>query len=498
MKRAQLLSVVCSVSAACASTSEQRPARPEPSPVQFEADSPAHAPVAVEASALLAAPLDAEASSARDSSVPQLSHWSSPEFQRQFAYSYLAETEIEPRLTDVEREAMQSVLLLLSSEALEQAIARLQELTTPASSAVFDFTLGNLHFQRESWDDAQRQYDAAVLKHPKFRRAWKNLGLIHVRRAQWQLAAAALTRVLELGGGDATTFGLLAYAHANLEHHLAAESGYRMASLLEPATQDWSMGLARALFKQRRFADAAALCGELLVGAPDRADLWLLQANAYIGMGQPARAAENFELVDRLDASTADSLNSLGDIYVNDGLFAVAVDAYRRALERSPGAKPERALRAARVLASQGALDDAERLVTAIEASGGAHLDVAERKELLRLRARIAVAKDGGESEARILEEIVALDPLDGEALILLGQHASKLGEDAQAVIYFERAAAIEAFEADAKVRHAQHLVAQSKYASALALLRRAQELKPRENIQAYLEKVERASQQTR
>jgi len=37
--------------------------------------------------------------------------------------------------------------------------------------------------------------------------------------------------------------------------------------------------------------------------------------------------------------------------------------------------------------------------------------------------------------------------------------------------------------------------VSQGKYAEALPLLRRAQQLKPRENIQQYLEQVERVSQ---
>ncbi len=77
----------------------------------------------------------------------------------------------------------------------------------------------------------------------------------------------------------------------------------------------------------------------------------------------------------------------------------------------------------------------------------------------------------GGEEEIRMLEEIVALDPLDGEALILLGQHC-----------------------ADALVRHAQLLVQQTKYAEALPLLRRAQDLKSREDVQKYLEQVERVA----
>ena len=84
--------------------------------------------------------------------------------------------------------------------------------------------------------------------------------------------------------------------------------------------------------------------------------------------------------------------------------------------------------------------------------------------------------------------------PLDGEALILLGQHSARSEDYEKAVFYYERAASLEKHEADAKVRHAQLLVGQGKYTEALPLLRRAQDLKPRDDVQKYLEQVERVA----
>ena len=91
-----------------------------------------------------------------------------------------------------------------------------------------------------------------------------------------------------------------------------------------------------------------------------------------------------------------------------------------------------------------------------------------------------------------VLEKIVELDPLDGEALILLGQHAARNDDLEKAIFYYERAENLEKFEADAKVRHAQLLVKHGKYDEALPLLRRAQQINPRENVQKYVEQVER------
>jgi tetratricopeptide (TPR) repeat protein len=425
----------------------------------------------------------------------ELRIWNDPDFQRRFIESYMAVSEVEPRVTEVERPHMQKVLELISGDKLAEAQDLIRKHNNDAASAVFDFTLANIHFQSEDLERAGQAYEAAVRKFPRFQRAWRNLALVHIRQADFQPAADAFTRVIELGGGDAVTYGLLGYAYSNVENHLSAESAYRMALLLDPQTMDWKMGLARSFFKQSRFADAVALLGRLIEDQPERTDLWLLQANAFLGLGQPMRAAENYELVDGLGGSTAESLNMLGDIYVNEELFDLAVAGYERAMDKDPKADPARSLRAAKVLAARGAFAETRRLVEHIEALHGARLEDAQRKDLLKLRARLAVAEGSGDEEARVLEEIVSLDPLDGEALILLGQHSGRAGDIERAIFWYERAESLEAHEADAKVRHAQLLVGQGRYAEALPLLRRAQAIKPRENVQAYIDQVERVAQ---
>ena len=418
----------------------------------------------------------------------------SARFQKRFAESYLSETEVEPRVAPNEVSQLQAVMAAIAVDAKDDARALLAKHSGPSKSAVFDFTAGNLHFQDERYDDAEAAYAVAIEKHPKFLRAHKNLGLVHVRQGEFGASAKAFTAVVELGGADATTYGLLGYSYSNTENHLAAESAYRMAVLLDPDTLDWQMGLARTFFKLERFADAASLCGTLIEGAPERTDLWLLQANAYIGLQQPMKAAENYELVDRLGGSTSESLNMLGDIYVNEGLDDVAVERYIQSLAFDVDGSLARPLRAARVLTARGALRETHQLIDSIESLRGERLRPDERIDLLRLQARLAVAEGKGDKEILVLEQIVALDPLDGEALILLGQHAARTEDTEQAVFYYERAASLEEFEADAKVRHAQLLVAEERYAEALPLLRRSLALKPNDHVQQYLAQVERVA----
>ncbi|QNN23166.1 tetratricopeptide repeat protein [Planctomycetales bacterium ZRK34] len=422
----------------------------------------------------------------------QLQIWNDPAFQKAFAESYTAETDIEPRVTAEEREKMFKVLELLGEEKLDEAVKLIQKNQNEAASAVFDFTLANIHFQNGQLDEAAANYQTAVEKFPKFRRAWKNLALIYVQQKEFAKAIPALTKVISQGGGDGQTFGLLGFSYISTDNNLEAESAFRMAILMEPNMRNWKMGLLQSMFQQTRYTDAAALCGQLIQQEPERADLWLLQANAYIGLNKPDLAAENYEFVDRLGKSTTASMNMLGDIYINRELYDLAVNAYIRALESDPAAKPDRAIRAAKVLTARAAMDQTKSLIEKLMALRGDQLSTEDHKALLKLQARIAVAEGSGDDEAKVLEKIVELDPLDGEALILLGQHAARNDDLEKAIFYYERAENLEKFEADAKVRHAQLLVKHGKYDEALPLLRRAQQINPRENVQKYVEQVER------
>ena len=420
--------------------------------------------------------------------------WKDPEFQRRFQESYLSETDVEPTVTLAERDQMQEILELMSEEKVERAFAELEEARKGGSSAVFDFTLANFYFERDELAKAREIYADAIAKHPKFRRAWQNLGWLHVRDHNFAAARVALTKTVELGGGTGMTYGLLGFVYSNLQDYVPAESAYRMAVLLEPETIDWQLGLAESFYRQERYADAVALFGDMIARNPDSADLWEKQARAYALMGKPLKAAENLEFVDELGGASAEGLNLLGNIYVNEELYDLAAASYVRALDLSPEDGLGRALAAAKALAARNAIAETEQVVDRIAGLGESALTDGQRTDLLRIRARVAMAEGAGEAEARILEQLVELDPLDGDALIQLGDYSRRMDDPDQAIFYYQRAAGIEAFEARANRSHAQLLASQGKFSEAVALLRRAQKLDYKESVQGYLERLERAA----
>lgn len=418
--------------------------------------------------------------------------WADPEFRKAFVGSYGIHPDIEPKLGPEERTLLEKVYPLMTTDPaaaqreLETAAAK------PDSSALFEYILGNMAFQQDRVDEAAARYAAAVQEFPSFRRAWKNLGLTQVRQGNHEESIRSFTKMIELGGGDAISYGLLGYAFTSKSDFLAAEMAYRNALLLDPQNADWRLGLARSVVKQEKYEEAAALLHVLIERFPDRPEFWLLQANAYLGMKQPMRAAENLEVVERMGKAAPDTLDLLGDLYVNEGKLDLAARAYSRAIQADPSQSPTRAVRNVEVLAGRGGMNEARELAANVRSIYYGRLPDEEAQRLLKLEARIAVADGNGGEAVAILEEVVARNPLDGDALMLLGQHYARTGEPERALVYCERAANLEPFEASAKLRQAQVLVGQGKYQEALPLLRRSQEIKPSDDVSRYLEQVER------
>ena len=87
---------------------------------------------------------------------------------------------------------------------------------------------------------------------------------------------------------------------------------------------------------------------------------------------------------------------------------------------------------------------------------------------------------------------VVERDPLDGNAMILLGRHhATRPGEFEEAEFWFERAEALEDHRVEAMVAHAELLVEVAQYDRAIGLLKAAQALQPRPVVATYLAEIE-------
>ena len=419
--------------------------------------------------------------------------WNDPTFIAAFTASYGILSDYEPPISNAEKLKLRSLIDTIPSNP-SAAISALEAQIQPNSSAAFDFILANLCFQQSDPASAQKHYRSALRKFPNFRRVYKNLGLLQVQAGDYGAAVKTISKGMKLGLVDGRAYGLLGYSYLSQALYYPAETAYRHAILMNPETLDWKLGLARCLMETQRYTDAIALFDTLIKLHPDRADFWLLQGNAYIGNDNPMAAARNIEVVRRMGQAELSSLTLLGDIYINLNAADPALDAYLAALEIAHQQDRKSLIRAAEIFIRSANYAQGKALIARTREHFGSDLDAASDLKLVGLEAKIARHEGDHAAAITALNHIIEHDALNGEAIIELGTLYAAQGDLPRAINRFQQAAQIAASARAALIAHAQALVSNADYQAALPLLRRALEMQPDNQLQQYVERVERAA----
>ncbi|MDP0501626.1 MAG: tetratricopeptide repeat protein [Verrucomicrobiota bacterium JB022] len=410
-------------------------------------------------------------------------------------------------------------------QANNQALAALETYinSSPKPSPLILQIAGALRMQnadltnnKAGYSQAENYFKRAVDPNtgmPNFLRAHKNLAHIYFKTDRPQLAAQSFVKALQLGDNDPVTFGLLGSIYFDQGQLIPAENALRGAMMLNPGITEFKQLLGNVLLQQERYAEAAALFGDLLLEKPNNVQYWNAQANSYIGMDMIDEAAKNLEIVRFLGKADAPMLMLLGDIYLNKEMVRDAADAYLAAVQKSAEARSfTQYYQAAQYLNRYEAFDESTQLLDAIE-QNMSELTTKQKNDILTLRSEINLTQGKTEEAVANLEEILKTDPFNGRALIVLGRYYSsaepdvaqdnanyqqrKIALQQQAITYFERAEELEDIDTvvEALVAHAQLRVKRSELPRAADLLTRAQQLKRQEYIQSYLDQINAAIQ---
>ncbi|MCU0789351.1 MAG: tetratricopeptide repeat protein [Verrucomicrobia bacterium] len=420
--------------------------------------------------------------------------WNDPSFTRRLLESYAAAPDVEPRVSPEEGLEFREQVVPLLRDNREKAIKKLEGMIQQDGSALFEFTLGNIYFQDGDLTNAVRYFEQAVAKFPDFRRAWQNLGFAFARDGRYGEAIDPITRSIALGSADSKAYGLLGFCYMNRELWVSAEAAYRQGMLLEPGNADYKLGIVKCQVAQENFQAALAMLNELIQLHPEREQYWDIQANIFLQTDQSDRAVVNLEMLRRMDKATVKNLILLGDIYMTRESPDLALPVYLEAIDRVGAGDLEPALRAAEIMVGRGAWEESAALFAKIREVGAGAMTTEDELKLLKLESKVAMATGSGGEAIDVLERIIARNPMDGEALLLAGDYYSRSGDKEKAAFRFELASKIEGYEADAYVKQAQMLAQTSKYLEAMELLRKAQKIKSRDNVQRYLEAIERVA----
>jgi tetratricopeptide (TPR) repeat protein len=404
-------------------------------------------------------------------------------------------TEVEPKISSDDNKLLIQVKKLAVAEqpaAIQLLSNKLQG--DPDCNAVFDFALATLQFQQGRLESSVQHYLGALKKYPSFLRARKNLAYVLIQKNDFGAASVSLAKSLELGDADGATYGMLGYCHLMQGRYSSAENAYRFALVRDPENKAVRNGLVRCLEAMGRFEETIAVLDELIRENPTDPAYWLTQVNSLNQLGEHRKAVANLEILRRMNQATGPALLLLGDLYLNLELPVRAYGAYKTALDLEGNLPPAHYIRAATHLTNQKAIEEAVVFTAEIQKKYGDLLEGADKLNFLNLRARLHLRKDEPVKATEILQTLVEQDPHNGEALILLGKTYRNIKNFDRAAIAFERAARTESHTVDALIEHARMLVEDSKYQAAAQLLRQAQEIHSRNDVDAYLQAVERAA----
>lgn len=416
--------------------------------------------------------------------------WDNPEFRERFMGTYGFDMETNPSVSREEMEIFQEIQPLIASNP-QRAIERLRSVINRDSSAALDQILGNLYYQEGRTEEAVRAYREAIRKFPNFFRAYQNLGRAYVATGRYREALPILLKAIEINGGDGSMYGLVGYCYLNEGRYSSALDAYRFAIMFQPENPDWRTGKLSCLMRLGLYNEAAGTIYEFIGDDPGNHEYWTWQSNAFLSLEQTSRAAANLEVLRMMGRANPRSLQLLGDIYMNEGVTTLALDAYRDAFD-SGELTAAQAVRMVEALVNRSEYDDALSLLERVPES--VDLTPEEDLRVLNLNARILLAQGERADAAEILEQVVSRDPMNGRALLLLSDYHMEEDDLDEALLYAENASKVEDTRVDGLLRMARIHVARRNYGDAVRELRRAHDLRPATYIADYLSRVEQAA----
>ncbi|MGA2693303.1 MAG: tetratricopeptide repeat protein [Opitutaceae bacterium] len=395
--------------------------------------------------------------------------------------------EREPEMTEEEYALYQKVVTMLSSNpefALKLLEAMMSDKEPP--SPAFEFILGNAYYAAGQIEKSETNYLSSVRRYPTFLRAWVNLGILYYSSGRYGDAIPCFSKAVVLGDRDSTTFGLLGYCLQKQGDLVSAEMAYMQALSGDPSNVDWKEGLLAICIEGKQLTRAESLVKNLIKAQPTDTRYWLTYANILLSEGRKVEATVLLETAAGTGVANVEELSMLGDLYGEQKMVPEAADIYRRVLASSPEMGEKKILHYAEVLISGGRLDDAERVLGTMKPEDASRGGV----ELLRTRADLLAAEKKWPEERRVLDQLLTIAPLDGQALVSLGRAYAAEDDVARATLAFEGAYRIQSSAYVASLELANIEVKNRHYAKCVEYLQKALSIEKTDAVEDYLTRI--------
>lgn len=305
----------------------------------------------------------------------------------------------------------------------------------PASPA-FLLLLGNLHYASGAIAKAEASYLQAVDRFPTFLRAWANLGVLHYGQKRYAKAIPCFAKAVTLGSRESTTFGMMGECLEKTGDTVGAEVAYVQALAGDPGNARWVEGLLNVYLDAQQYPRAEVMLRKLIREQPTETRHWLTYAKLLHADGRKLESIALLEQTVALGIAGNDERLELAGLYADQQLVPETMQSYDKvnATARTLGAT--RALQLARLRMARAEWAQAQALLEAIKPG----VTNANRLEFLLAQAELFSAQRKWPAARGVLDEMLAIDPMNGRALVALGRAYAAEGDVSRATMAFEAA----------------------------------------------------------
>jgi tetratricopeptide (TPR) repeat protein len=180
----------------------------------------------------------------------------------------------------------------------EKAAARLVEVGQ--NTAEFHLLMGKAHLNREEYDDAVLELEAAAEQDPKLPFVHFNLGLALFKKQDFERARAEFQKDVALEPDVAFTYEQLGNVNATLQDEDEAAKNYRQALKLDARLINAHMGLAKIEEHRRRYPAALNELDEIIRLDKENASAHYLRGQVLVRMGREKEGREELAVATKM------------------------------------------------------------------------------------------------------------------------------------------------------------------------------------------------------
>ena len=418
-------------------------------------------------------------------------YWTSKTFLKEFNGSYRINANIEPILTSEERGLLVQMQDLMAKGKRTDTITKLKASPLLATSAAVQFNLANVLSEEAKLDDAETFYKKALAIFPSFLRAHQNLAFTYFRKKDLEKTREHLLQAIRLGANNGSVHGLLGQCFLESEEYEPAVRSFREALITQPKVRDWTLGIAQALQNLSRTEEALVIYEKILQEDPENTGILLQVALIYNDQDEPLKAVGILEYLRRREQLPNSFQLLLGTLLIGQENLEVGAATLKRVLEKEDFKKPDSALNAIQYCLEQDLTPLAKELRDLIREEDLSPNGLVFYK---RMTAQIILTAKANDPEGlKILDALIAANPLDSHSLLIRAQQHLIAEERFKALLILDQTIHAQgAFSLRAQLEKAQLLVKLQRYSEAITELKGYLESRPDETrVQEYLEAVE-------